>query len=180
MKYSRLLSYNIKMYSQLTQKKEISYITSQIAKQIDEDLMGKELSYVTEQLMEVAGQSVALAIHDVITKEQSWKGINKVLTISGPGNNGGDGLVISRYLKDFGYNVDVMYPKKVENNFFKSLVSLCESYEVRLVNNDLENIINEYDLIVDAIFGYSFKGDIRAPFDMIINVNYVYLVFKLN
>jgi NAD(P)H-hydrate repair Nnr-like enzyme with NAD(P)H-hydrate epimerase domain len=27
-----------------------------------------------------------------------------------------------------------------------------------------------YDLIVDAIFGYSFSGDIRAPFDTILKV----------
>jgi NAD(P)H-hydrate epimerase len=170
--YRRLLSYNIKMYSQLTPKvnSEISFISAQVAKQIDEDLMGKELPYVTEQLMEIAGQSVALAIHDVITKEQTWKGINRILTISGPGNNGGDGLVISRYLKDFGYNVDVFYPKKVENKFFKSLVSLCESYDINFVETDFDNFSNGYDLIVDAIFGYSFKGDIRAPFDKIIKV----------
>jgi NAD(P)H-hydrate epimerase len=175
--YRRLLSYNIKMYSQLTPKtnSEISYISAQIAKQIDEDLMGKELKYATEQLMEVAGQSVALAIHDVITKEPAWKGINKILTISGPGNNGGDGLVTSRYLKDFGYNVDVLYPKRVENNFIKSLVSLCESYDIGLVENELENIINGYDLVIDSIFGYSFKGEIRSPFDRIIKV----IVFNL-
>ncbi len=85
----RLLSYNIKMNSQLNPKvnKEISYISSLVAKQIDEDLMGKEMNYVTEQLMEIAGQSCALAIHDVISKELTWKGINKILTISGPGSN---------------------------------------------------------------------------------------------
>jgi NAD(P)H-hydrate epimerase len=33
-----------------------------------------------------------------------------------------------------------------------------------------EDELNAFSFIVDAIFGYSFKGDIRAPFDNIIKV----------
>jgi NAD(P)H-hydrate epimerase len=30
-------------------------------------------------------------------------------------------------------------------------------------------VLEKYDLIIDAIFGYSFKGELRAPFDSIIS-----------
>ncbi len=30
--------------------------------------------------------------------------------------------------------------------------------------------LNEFHLIVDSIFGYSFSGEIRAPFDNILKV----------
>ena len=80
-------------------------------------------------------------------------------------------MVASRYLKDFGYNVDIYYPKRVNNNFFTNLIKLCQYYEVNIIDDDVEKIINNYDLIIDSVFGYSFKGDIRSPFDKIIKVN---------
>ena len=83
----RLLSFNKKMYSQnFLNINQISYINAELSKQIDEEMMGKEMLYVTEQLMEIAGQSIALSIHDVIENEISWKGIKNILTISGPGS----------------------------------------------------------------------------------------------
>lgn len=75
-------------------------------------------------------------------------------------------------MKDFGYSVDILCPKRSDKLFLKNLISLCESYEINFVEGEgeLENVINSYDLIIDSIFGYSFKGDIRQPFDKIIKV----------
>lgn len=42
----------------------------------------------------------------------------RVVIVSGPGNNGGDGLVCARHLHLFGYNVDVVYPKPVDKPMF--------------------------------------------------------------
>jgi NAD(P)H-hydrate epimerase len=48
--------------------------------------------------MELAGLSVAVAL----AKTYPSQGINdKILVCSGPGNNGGDGLVAARHLKLF-------------------------------------------------------------------------------
>ena len=36
---------------------------------------------------------------------------------------------------------------------------------------DCDKINGDYDLIVDGIFGFSFNGEIRSPFDKIIKVS---------
>ena len=66
--------------------------------------MGAEYGYTLAQLMELAGLSVAQASHDFISTElkKSPKDC-RILTICGPGNNGGDGVVAARHLKMFGY-----------------------------------------------------------------------------
>jgi NAD(P)H-hydrate epimerase len=92
------------------------------------------------------------------------QGVNKPIIL----DNGGDGLVCSRYLKDFGYDVDIYYPKRVNSPFFNNLIKLCENYEIPILEDNLESIIDKYSIIIDSIFGYSFKGDLRAPFDKII------------
>ena len=33
------------------------------------------------------------------------------------------------------------------------------------------DLASRYDVLVDAIFGFSFKGDIRAPFDTVLKVH---------
>ena len=42
----------------------------------------------------------------------------RILIVSGPGNNGGDGLVCARHLNLFGYHVEVVYPKRVDKPMF--------------------------------------------------------------
>jgi NAD(P)H-hydrate epimerase len=60
---------------------------------------------------------------------------------------------------------------QVSNNIiFKNLLLQCKQLDIEVsqqfpTNEELE----KFDLIIDAIFGFSFKGDsVRAPFDKII------------
>ena len=61
------------------------------------------LGFSVDQLMELAGLSVACAVAHEYPKAKN----GHVLIISGPGNNGGDGLVAARHLHHFGYNAQV-------------------------------------------------------------------------
>src|SRR6185437_13101298 len=54
-------------------------------------------------LMENAGRAVA----DVVASRFRSEAFRHVLVLAGPGNNGGDGLVVARHLHDFGYTVSV-------------------------------------------------------------------------
>jgi NAD(P)H-hydrate epimerase len=46
----------------------------------------------------------------------------------------------------------------------------CEKYSINFVDEKVIENLDSYDLIIDSIFGFSFKGDIRPPFDKIIQV----------
>ena len=91
------------------------YLSADAAQKLDVDLMGPEIGYNVNQLMELAGLSVAQSLHDYYEKELKTsikKPSPKVLTVCGPGNNGGDGLVAARHLYMFGYSPVVFYPKR--------------------------------------------------------------------
>ena len=147
-------------------KSKITFINSEQSKLIDETLM-TTFNYSIDQLMEIAGLTCAKIISNEILKLNPIS--QKILCICGPGNNGGDGLVASRYLKEFGYEIEIYYPKPNEKNpLFKRLISQCEAYEIKIIKNETINYSN-YSYFIDAIFGFSFKGEIRQPFKNIID-----------
>lgn len=75
----------------------MKYLSQEEAQNIDQELF-TEYSFSVDQLMELAGLSVAVAITKAYPRGTSH---SKVLVCSGPGNNGGDGLVAARHLKMF-------------------------------------------------------------------------------
>ncbi|XP_073423232.1 NAD(P)H-hydrate epimerase isoform X2 [Dendrobates tinctorius] len=95
-----------------------------------------------------------------------------VLVICGPGNNGGDGLVCARHLKLFGYLPAVYYPKRPNKTLFENLTTQCQKMDIPLLSEfpeEAEVIDEAYNLVIDAIFGFSFKGAVREPFGSILN-----------
>ena len=140
----------------------IKLLSQQEATQMDVELMGKEFGFSVDQLMELAGLSVASAVFEFQPSSVSHK--PSVLVICGPGNNGGDGLVASRHLVHFGYDVRVLYPKRKDVDIYNRLKLQLDMLNVPFVDEFQEGT----DLVVDAIFGYSFKGEIRDPFKQII------------
>ncbi|KAL6493567.1 Pyridoxine/pyridoxamine 5'-phosphate oxidase 1, chloroplastic [Orobanche gracilis] len=143
----------------------ISYLNQREAAEIDEILMGP-LGFTVDQLMELAGLSVATSIAEVYKPAEH----NRVLAICGPGNNGGDGLVAARHLHHFGYKPFVCYPKRSAKSLYNGLVTQLESLSVPFMSvEDLPmNLWASFDIVVDAIFGFSFHGSPRPPFDDLI------------
>ncbi len=116
------------------------------------------------ELMERAGKGCFEIIKEKINKK------DKILVACGGGGNGGDGLVIARYLLENGYDVNVY------------LIS-------RHLKNETEINLNRYKgKIVDDIYSFLGKEKITVVVDALLGVgvdsrlkdNYIELINKLN
>lgn len=162
------------MTSQQQQQLEVStgYLTSSSAYELDQELM-KQPGFSLEQLMELAGLSVAEAAYHSLHGNTNPNDMGKngtILILCGPGNNGGDGLVAARHLFHYGFSCIVVYPKRSKGNHFVNLVAQCENIGIPVLDeipemstSEEENEVFTYDLIIDAVFGFSFKGAPREP-----------------
>merc|ERR1719419_1283865 len=149
----------------------IKYLGQEEAQHIDEELFS-EYGFSVDQLMELAGLSCATAVTRGYPLSSLVKAKPSLLVICGPGNNGGDGLVCARHLKLFGYEPTILYPKRPNKPLFQGLTTQCQKMEIPFLTEMPEaKLIDEaYNLVIDAIFGFSFKGAVREPFGSILNV----------
>ncbi|KAG7350295.1 YjeF family protein [Nitzschia inconspicua] len=146
------------------------YLNAADAAALDAELMSTP-GYSLEQLMELAGLAVAEAVYQAIPPISERK--RRVLFLCGPGNNGGDGLVAARHLVFFRqYDCTVVYPKRSNKPLFVNLVQQCVNVDIPFLGEfpttEEGTIDDTYDVIVDAIFGFSFHGEPREPFATLI------------
>ncbi|XP_073495594.1 NAD(P)H-hydrate epimerase [Phyllobates terribilis] len=149
----------------------LKYLSQAEAQAVDEELFN-EYKFSVDQLMELAGLSCATAIAKAYPVSTFTSGLPTVLVICGPGNNGGDGLVCARHLKLFGYLPAVYYPKRPNKALFENLTTQCQKMDIPFLSEfpeEAEVIDVAYNLVIDAIFGFSFKGAVREPFGSILN-----------
>jgi len=118
------------------------------------------------QLMESAGSG----LYNEIKKKYDLNN-KKILIVCGSGNNGGDGFVLARYLKQNNYDVNVLFLGKEEKLKKES------GYNYYLLKDQFSDIfaedysiINESDIIVDAMLGTGVQGKIREPFSEVIDL----------
>ncbi|KAJ7054093.1 YjeF N-terminal domain-containing protein [Mycena amicta] len=115
--------------------------------------------------MELAG----LACAQTLSAVYDSKKYNRVLVCCGPGNQGGDGLVAARHLAMFGYKPTIYMPKPGSKDIYQRLHTQCKNMNIPTLeskeDDTLRTALQTSDVILDAIFGFSFKGPIRVPFD---------------
>ena len=157
-----------------TERGKKRYLSQEEARNLDNELF-HDYQFSIDQLMEVAGLCVAQAIaqcYPLTTSVSSEVGVlsSKVLVVCGPGNNGGDGLVAARHLLFMGYTSVIYYPKRTAKDIYRILVAQCEKLGISFLAElpSASEIDLEYRVVVDAIFGFSFKGSARAPFDSVL------------
>ncbi|RKX53816.1 MAG: NAD(P)H-hydrate epimerase, partial [Thermotoga sp.] len=143
-------------------------ITSEQMREIDLKTM-EEYGLSDEILMEHAGMSVV----DGMMEELGDLDDLKVTVLCGTGNNGGDGLVVSRILLDRveRSNLKVWIVGKMEKMkpLPKKKMEVLQRYgvTVRFITEDesvdeIEKDIHDGDVIVDAMIGIGFKGRMRG------------------
>jgi len=153
---------------------KIRYLTQVESQKIDQRLMSDEFGFSLDQLMELAGLSCAESIYHFY--KPNYYQYRNVVILCGPGNNGGDGLVCARHLTHFGYSVTVVYPKldSPKHEIYKRLLIQLRTLNVKLMDSLPSNQFSHYDIIVDGMFGFSFRctslDDIRSPYKETINL----------
>ena len=122
------------------------------------DLNAVWLGVPLAELMENAGKAVA----------RECRGFSNVAVFCGRGNNGGDGLVAARYLIDSGVKVTafVLEGERTElnQNNLEKIPNNCK----KTINNSNSFELDGFDLIVDALVGVGFEGEVREPLKGII------------
>jgi len=68
----------------------------------------------------------------------------------------------------------VTYPKRTDKPLYRGLVKQLESLNIPFLPpeevTEGKPLRDRYDVIIDAIFGFSFHGAPRPPFDTIVQV----------
>ncbi|OZI11086.1 bifunctional ADP-dependent NAD(P)H-hydrate dehydratase/NAD(P)H-hydrate epimerase [Bacillaceae bacterium SAS-127] len=121
--------------------------TSDQIKLVDEEAANKGMSTFT--LMENAGSGLFRALTSLLC------GGEKIAILCGKGNNGGDGIVLARYLKMAGMDVDLLLPvgepvtnaAKQHLDYYQNL-----GYTIEDFNEEVK-----YDVIIDSLLGVGAK-----------------------
>lgn len=92
----------------------------------------------------------------------------RILVVCGPGNNGGDGVASGRILHMQGYQVAIFLPFERERCSvqMKAQLEIAENLGMRIISSA---DINEYNIIIDAMFGIGLTKPIEGRLADIIN-----------
>ncbi|GER66764.1 hypothetical protein BpJC7_23640 [Weizmannia acidilactici] len=118
------------------------------------DQLAASLGMETFALMENAGSGLYRELAPLLSKEED------VAILSGEGNNGGDGIVLARYLKLNGYKADLIFPlglpqtKEASQHF--SYFKACGFEETPFGQG------KKYDWIIDGLLGVGVKLPLRG------------------
>ncbi|KAH9168735.1 YjeF N-terminal domain-like protein [Lactarius sanguifluus] len=146
----------------------IRYLTARLAQQIDEELMGAAGAFSLDQASGIASasnilwNSLALRAPRPSLTVYDKERYPRVLVCCGPGNQGGDGLVAARHLGMFGYKPVIWMPKVVVTTW---TIPTLPAWDPSQAESTLSTALASSDVVLDAIFGFSFQPPVRAPFD---------------
>jgi len=119
------------------------------------------------ELMENAGTAIAEFLRE---KFPDIRG-RRILLLCGKGNNGGDGMVVARQLRDFGCAAVVFLfanPSSVEGDAAANMKRWQQGFgELYVMTSDAEwesarHALMEADLIVDALLGTGLRGPVEG------------------
>jgi len=104
-------------------------------------------------LMENAGRGVA---EEIMRRFQK----GKVQIFAGSGNNGGDGFVAARHLKNF--DVEIFLIAKPKTELAIKNLEICRKAEIPVKEGLPEEI--DCDIVIDAMLGTGVKGRLRGAY----------------
>jgi len=116
-----------------------------------------------QRLMEAAGLASAELARELLGASGT-----RILVVAGPGNNGGDALVLARHLKQWWFKVDVVFTgdaKKLPRDAGRALRLW------RQAGGDLNSKIpaGQWDLVVDGLFGIGLKRPLEGRYAQLVD-----------
>jgi len=144
---------------------------------LDEDTIRK-IGVLGGVLMESAGRGVVSVLHDLHRQGRFDLRTTQILVVAGPGNNGGDGMVIARYLHEQGTRCElwiVAERSRVRGDALLHLAAaeasgvnphFCDgdspAFHSRLAS------ITERDLLVDSLLGTGLSRSVTGGLKSVI------------
>ena len=156
-------------------------LTSRGMKYIDEFTIRSGIS--SSILMENAARGVVNEITAKFPRKDT-----RILVLVGSGNNGGDGICVSRWLMHMGYSVSIYFlgdAGRTSEEFIRQLQILRNrNNQIKLFGtdsraDDLKALNAKYDIIIDGIFGIGLNkriGNNLAKFINYINQKEAYKI----
>src|SRR3954466_12729169 len=117
----------------------------------------KERGVPSLELMETAGRAVAEAAAQVANS-------GSAAIVCGKGNNGGDGLVAARVLREMGFEVDALLlgaPDELSEDARANAERVDGARQVDA--GELPTALSGAGVVIDAVFGTGFAGVPRDP-----------------
>lgn len=115
-------------------------------------------------LMDAAASSMAMYIRHFLKGNSQAR----LLILCGKGNNGGDGFCLTRFLSDYSVSLAPCYPPDstltsdafIYANVAKNMhIPTLTIYGQQV--QELSALFSQFDLIIDAIYGIGFSGEVR-------------------
>jgi NAD(P)H-hydrate epimerase len=135
-------------------------VTAEEMRRLEQAASEAGLSY--ETMMENAGHATALAVKERITQMPG-----QVLVLVGPGNNGGDGLVAARYLRQWDVQVSVYIWKR--NSEDDTNLERARELDIPIYraaddpeHQQLDALVAECNVLLDALLGTGATGGLRG------------------
>jgi len=121
-------------------------------------------------LMENAGRAITEKVLKHLSKD------SKVVVLVGAGNNGGDGFVIARTLANLGFQVNLIQiasDQQIKGDAAEhKAIYLKFGYQMTQINQTdiYQDIIQSADVIIDAMLGIGFQGELKEPYRSIVKL----------
>lgn len=133
-----------------------------VAEMTRADNGAQELGIAGGVLMERAGAAMAKEILGRYTPRRLNQRGSKALALCGGGNNGGDGFVIARELHRAGVEVAVVATKDEYEGDPATNLEILRNIGVGIHGpDDLDRLLEGTGLVVDALLGTGFSGEVR-------------------
>jgi len=109
-------------------------------------------------LMERASLAIADEAEKLVGSDRS----RRILSVCGTGNNGGDGAAAARILRERGYQADIFLTGD-RARFSREMgtqIAIAEKLGIPVLDSAFPSL-NDYELIIDAVFGIGLKRDVE-------------------